>query len=77
MKKSPRASRSRSESSDGFFDFQWKSGDNTDENFKNVDYAFLSYEKEDDYIREHIKKNPVIRGENCNSYAWRKWKSKL
>ena len=25
---------------------------NTDENFKNVDYAFLSYEKEDDYIRE-------------------------
>ena len=29
---------------------------NTDENFKNVDYAFLSYEKEDDYIREHIKR---------------------
>ncbi|MFR6163708.1 MAG: hypothetical protein ACLUJR_12400 [Mediterraneibacter gnavus] len=45
-----------SESSDGFFDFQWKSEYNTDENFKNVDYAFLSYEKEDDYIREHIKR---------------------
>lgn len=30
---------------------------NTDENFKNVDYAFLSYEKEDDYIREHIKES--------------------
>lgn len=29
---------------------------NTEENFKNVDYAFLSYEKEDDYIKEHIKK---------------------
>lgn len=29
---------------------------NSDENYKSVDYAFLSYEKEDDYIREHIKK---------------------
>ncbi len=29
---------------------------NTDENYKHVDYAFLSYEKEDDYIREHIKR---------------------
>lgn len=29
---------------------------NTDENFKNVDYAFLSYEQEDDYILEHLKR---------------------
>lgn len=29
---------------------------NSNENFKNVDYAFLSYEKEDDYILEHLKK---------------------
>ncbi len=29
---------------------------NSDENFKNVDYAFLSYEKEDTYIKEHLKK---------------------
>ncbi|MGI6069295.1 MAG: fructoselysine 6-kinase [Blautia sp.] len=29
---------------------------NTDENYKNVDYAFLSYEQEDAYIREHLKK---------------------
>lgn len=27
---------------------------NRDENYRHVDYAFLSYEKEDDYIREHI-----------------------
>lgn len=29
---------------------------NTDENFRNVDYVFLSYEQEDEYIREHIKR---------------------
>lgn len=29
---------------------------NTEENFKNVTYAFLSYEKEDEYIKEHLKK---------------------
>lgn len=29
---------------------------NTDENFRNTDYAFLSYEQEDAYIREHIKR---------------------
>lgn len=29
---------------------------NTEENFKNVTYAFLSYEKEDNYILEHLKK---------------------
>ena len=29
---------------------------NSIENFKNTDYAFLSYSKEDDYILEHIKK---------------------
>lgn len=29
---------------------------NKDENFKNVDYAFLSYDKEDDYIIKHLKK---------------------
>ncbi|MDD3402011.1 MAG: fructoselysine 6-kinase [Hespellia sp.] len=29
---------------------------NTDENYKYVDYAFLSYEKEDEYILDHMKK---------------------
>ena len=29
---------------------------NDEENYKYVDYAFLSYEQEDDYIIEHIKK---------------------
>ena len=29
---------------------------NSDENYKNVDYAFLSYTEEDEYIREHIKR---------------------
>lgn len=29
---------------------------NSDENYKHVDYAFLSYEQDDDYIREHIKR---------------------
>ena len=29
---------------------------NTDENYRNVDYAFLSYEQEDSYILSHLKK---------------------
>lgn len=29
---------------------------NHDENYKNVDYAFLPYTEEDEYIREHIKR---------------------
>lgn len=29
---------------------------NTDENYRHVDYAFLSYEQDDEYIREHIKR---------------------
>lgn len=29
---------------------------NSDENYKNVDYAFLSYQEEDEYILEHIKR---------------------
>lgn len=29
---------------------------NSEENFKNVDYAFLSYEQEDEYILSHLKR---------------------
>lgn len=29
---------------------------NSDQNYKNVDYAFLSYQEEDEYILEHIKR---------------------
>jgi fructoselysine 6-kinase len=29
---------------------------NTEENYRNVDYAFLSYKKEDEYILNHLRK---------------------